>query len=505
MLKHIGSNWTISALRLVTMLWLTPFILECLDADPYGVWVAIVSMTGFLSLFVMGVPMSTVKHIAEHVARGDTEKANRAIGTSAGISFALAGVALIASVPLYFAFERGLLESERWEGLDAATLDQARIAWWIITAQICGGFVMRLPLAIFDAHRDFVTRNLLLGSAIVLRVGLVFGLLSWRPTLTALALCPLGVLLFEWFGAMFLIHRRHAGVRFSVRAFDRSMLREIAGFSLFATLVNVGTMLAFRTDAMIIGAFGDTADITNFDIGNKFFEPLVAVMIAVASVVLPTSTRLDAQGRRSELAAVFLKWSKVCVSIALLVGTYLLVLGPSFLRSWIDIEARDGLDLNESGEVLRVLMVSFLFYLPIRGVALPILLGLGEAKRPAIGLLTMGAVNIALSIYLVQDYGIMGVALGTAIPNVLYAAWVLRDACRALGVSLGGWCAHALGRTVPAALLPAGGLYWLLSERPPTDMFELCLAGVGSVLAFALLWVSFVYRGDPLFRRGAED
>ena len=487
------------------MLWLTPFILECLDAGPYGVWVAIISMTGFLSLFVMGVPMSTVKHIAEHVARGDTGKANRAIGTSAGISFALAGVALIASVPLYFAFERGLLESERWKGLEPATLDQARIAWWIITAQICSGFVMRLPLAIFDAHRDFVTRNLLLGSALVLRVGLIFWLLSWRPTLTALALCPLGILLFEWCGAMLLIRQRHAGIRFSVRAFDRSMLREIVGFSLFATLVNVGTMLAFRTDAMIIGAFGDTADITNFDLGNKFFEPLVAVMIAVASVVLPTSTRLDAQGRRSELAGVFLKWSKVCVSIALLLGTYLLVLGPSFLHSWIGSEAHEGLDLNASGEVLRVLMVSFLFYLPIRGVALPILLGLGEAKRPALGLLSMGVLNIGLSIYLIRDYGIIGVAYGTAVPNVIYAAWVLRETCRELNVSVSAWCAHALGRTVPAALLPAGGLYWLLTERPPTDMFEFCLVGAGSVLVFALLWVSFVYRGDPFFRRGESD
>jgi O-antigen/teichoic acid export membrane protein len=456
-------------------------------------------MTGFLSLFVMGVPMSTVKHIAEHIARGDTEKANRAIGTSAGISFGLAGVALLASGPLYIIFERGLLESERWASLDGETLEQARYAWWIVTAQVCGGFVMRLPLAIFDAHRDFITRNYLLAGALILRVALVLGLLSSQPTIPALALCPLGVLIFEWAGAMLLIRWRHKGIRFSIKSFDRGMLREIIGFSLFAMLVNVGTMLAFRTDAMIIGSFGSAADVTNFDIGNKFFEPLVAIMIAVASVVLPTSTRMAAQGRKDELSGVFMKWSKVCVSIALLVGTYLLVLGPRFLAVWIgpSYEA-------VPGEVLRVLMVSFLFYLPIRGVALPILLGLGEARRPALGLLSMGVLNIGLSIYLIRDYGILGVALGTAIPNVLYAAWVLRETCRALEVSLGEWCAHSLGRAVPAALLPAGGLYWLLTQRPPTDMFELCLAGAGSVLAFALLWVSFVYRGDPDFRRGSE-
>ena len=480
------------------MIWLTPFILDRLGPDSNGVWVTIVSMTGFLSLFVMGVPMSTVKHIAEHLARGDTDKANRAIGTSAGISFGLAGVALCVSAPLYLAFESGLLESERWASLDEETLEHARLAWWIVTAQVCAGFVMRLPLAIFDAHRDFITRNFLLAGALILRVALVLGLLTWRPTITALALCPLGVLIFEWAGAMLLIRWRHKGVRFSIRSFDRNMLREIIGFSLFATLVNVGTMLAFRTDAMIIGSFGNAADVTNFDIGNKFFEPLVAVMIAVASVVLPTSTRMAAQGRREELSGVFMKWSKVCVSISLLVGTYLLILGPNFLSAWVGPNYVD-----EPGDVLRVLMVSFLFYLPVRGVAIPMLLGLGEAKRPALGLLTMGVLNIGLSIYLIHDYGIVGVALGTAIPNVLYAIWVLREACRALEVSVFDWCVHTLGRTVPVALLTGGGLYWLLREHPPESMQELALAGVASVLTFASLWFFFVYRADPDLKRGA--
>ena len=503
MLKHIGSNWTISALRLITMIWLTPFILGRLGTDANGVWVTIVSMTGFLSLFVMGVPMSTVKHIAEHIAREDTDKANRAIGTSAGISLCLAGVALIASGPLYLFFERGLLESERWASLDAETLKQARVAWWIVTAQVCSGFVMRLPLAIFDAHRDFITRNCLLAGAIILRVVLVLTLLSWEPTISALALCPMGVLLFEWVGALLLIRWRHKEVRFSIKSFDRSMLREIVGFSLFATLVNVGTMLAFRTDAMIIGAFGDAASVTDFDIGNKFFEPLVAAMIAVASVVLPTSTRMATQGRKEEIAGVFMKWSKVCVSISLLVGTYLLVLGPRFLAVWIgpSYEA-------EPGEVLRILMVSFLFYLPIRGVALPILLGLGEAKRPALGLLLMGVLNIALSIYLIRDHGIIGVAYGTAIPNILYATWILRETCRELSVDASTWCAHTLGRTLPAAVLPAAALYAILELHPPKDLTELILAGALSTGLFALLWVKFVYRGDPdlqLWSRSKRD
>jgi O-antigen/teichoic acid export membrane protein len=468
------------------MVWLTPFILAALGPEPNGVWITIVSMTGFLSLFVMGVPMSTVKHITEHVARGDTDKANRAIGTSAGISLGLAACALAVSLPLYYAFEGWLLTSDTW-ALDPATLDQARSAWWILTAQVCSAFVMRLPLAIFDAHDDFTTRNLLLTASLALRAALIYALLSRDPSLPSLAYAAVGVQLFEWIGALLLIRLRHKGVRFSLRMFDRSMLRELVGFSFFATLVNVGTMLAFRTDATIIGATLDAADVTNFDIGNKFFEPLVGVMIAVASVVLPTSTRLSTQGRQSELAAIFLKWSKICVTISLLIGTYLLILGPRFLAVWIEPNYE-----QDSGPVLRILMASFLFYLPIRGVALPILLGLGKAKRPALGLLTMGLTNIALSIYLIQDHGILGVAYGTAIPNILYATWILRETCRELQVPLRTWISQTLSRTLPAALLPAAGLSYLLAKHPPTTLTELALAAAASTLVTGILWLTTI-------------
>ena len=71
-------------------------------------------------------------------------------------------------------------------------------------------------------------------------------------------------------------------------------------------------------------------------------------------------------------------------------------------------------------------MVSFLIFLPIRGVALPILMGLGKPGRPAVALLVMGLLNLGLSIALIGPLGLVGVALGTAVPNVLFAGFPCR-------------------------------------------------------------------------------
>src|SRR5439155_21137418 len=46
--------------------------------------------------------------------------------------------------------------------------------------------------------------------------------------------------------------------------------------------------------------------------------------------------------------------------------------------------------------------------LPIRGVALPILMGLGKPRLPTIGFLIAGTVNLVLSILLVRPLGLAG-------------------------------------------------------------------------------------------------
>jgi O-antigen/teichoic acid export membrane protein len=209
-------------------------------------------------------------------------------------------------------------------------------------------------------------------------------------------------------------------------------------------------------------------------------------------VVMPLASAKLARGEHAELRTVLLKWSKVCVSLVFLVGTYLLVLGPEFLDLWI----RDEYD-PESGTLLQILMISFLVFLPIRGVALPILMGLGKPGRPAVALLVMGLLNLGLSIALIGPLGLVGVALGTAVPNVLFAGFVLVAACGELEVSLGEYLRHVLGRALPGMALPVLFLVLLKFGPGVSGLLGVLGSGLGFTALFAACWILFVYRGDP--------
>jgi O-antigen/teichoic acid export membrane protein len=174
-----------------------------------------------------------------------------------------------------------------------------------------------------------------------------------------------------------------------------------------------------------------------------------------------------------------------------LVGIYLLVAGPAFLAWWVGPEFEE-----PSGRVLQVLMLSFLAYLPVRGVALPILLGLGKPKAPTIGLLAMGAVNVVVSLALVASLGIFGVALGTAIPNGLFAVFVLVLACRELSIPIREYVGYVVTRAALGATIPLATLWLFRSTIGLDTLPKLVAAGIVSVATFAIVWLGFVYRGD---------
>lgn len=489
MFKSVASNWILNLLQMAAVLFLSPFIREHLGPGPNGIWVAIVSYTGGLSLLILGVPMASVRAIAQAASLKDEAAERRAISTCLGICLALGACALAVGGLLYVVFQTVVLRGAAGSGLTPEVLDGARIAFAIVALQVACGFAMRLPYGILEAHGDFGLRNVVMAAEVVLRIALTVGLLSWRAELPMLALVLVASMLLEFLGALLVVRWRHPGMRFSLGQFDRASVRPILSFSVFALLLNVGSLLAFRLDGAVITAYLPASAATDFDIGNKFFDPLMQFLIAIGAVIMPAATRLETRGDVGELREVFLSWSRIALSIVLLVGIYLYVLGPAFLGWWQAPEYAE-----RSGPVLRVLTLSFLFYLPVRGVALPVLLGIGKPRAPAIALLAMGLLNLVLSLALVRSQGIFGVALGTAIPNVLFAAYVLRLACRELGVGAREFAARVVLRPLLAALPLFALLLFFQHHHPVQGLAGLLGCGIALVLAAGALWQYWIRR-----------
>jgi O-antigen/teichoic acid export membrane protein len=89
-MRNILSNWGAFAIGAIIQFMMTPFLIRNLGDTQYGIWILIMSFTGFLGLFDFGVIGSVVKYVAEFRAKENDEELNR-VCSGAFYMFVVAG------------------------------------------------------------------------------------------------------------------------------------------------------------------------------------------------------------------------------------------------------------------------------------------------------------------------------------------------------------------------------------------------------------------------------
>lgn len=484
MLRNVGSNWVLTILTVVVSYVLTPFVLHALGKEGYGTWTLVNAMTGYIGLAALGVPMACVRYLAQHVSLKQWPEANQVIATCAGLYLMLGGVALLIGGGFSAAF--------MYYDIPPSYRFDADIAFGMMIVYVALSFFTFLPEGIMYAHHDFVPRNLVRIAGVILRLVLTLTLLRLHPSLAFLAAIQLIGLAFDFFTSLAIIRLRYSNIRIDLRLFDWVMLRRVLSFSLFVLLLAAGARLSFETDALVIGAILGVAAIPAYTFANSLIVYLVEFIVGIAAVVTPMATALSSQQKDEELREMFLKWSKGAVSITIAAGLFLIVLGPRFIGWWIGPEFE-----GSSGGVLQVLTLSCFVFMPARGVAVPILMGLGIVRPPTIAFLVAGVMNLLMSALLARPFGLMGVAIGTAVPNVLYAVYMIAVTCRVLHLTPFAYARYVIPRAAVGALPMAALLVWFKAVLDVSTLPGLAAAGVAMVVAFGIVWVLFVYRDDP--------
>lgn len=485
MILSVWSNWLLTLLTVGVIYVLLPFNIHHIGEEAYGSWVLITSITGYLQLLTLGAPMAALRYIARYAAEKDEAKLNQAVGTFAGLFLMAGAVSLLIGLALLLVFN--LI----WH-VPPEMLGEVRWTFGLVVLCVSAGFIQLLPYGIMAAHHDFGLRNSIMGGAAILRLVLTMLLVKLYPHISALGLATLGILLFEMSISWVIVRRRYPNIHISLSHFDWTMLKNILAFSLFVLVLNMGSQLSYQTDSLVIGGFRPLSDIPQYTVANTLTLYLVEFVAAIAVVVMPTATRLHTAHDMNGLRVIFLKWSKITFSLTLLSGTFILVLGPRFLAWWLGADFE-----GPAGEVLRILMLSYLVFLPVRGVAQPILMGIGKPKLPSIAFVIAGLLNLLLSLWWVRDYGLAGVAWGTAVPNILLAFAMLYFTCKELELSLGTYFSQVIWRPMVGSIPGFALLYWALNTFDVSGLLHLVTWGLALVAVFGVVWLGFVYEGDP--------
>ncbi len=481
----VWMNWIVSVGAILTTYILLPFNIHHLGNEAYGTWLLVNSVTGYLALLALGAPMATLRFVAQFAAQDDHGQLDEALGTFAGLYVAMGCAAIVVGGLLFLGFEAVY-------DIPGQIAAQAKVAFAGVVLCVAIGFIQQLPYGVMAAYQDFGVRSALMGGALIVRLVGNLVIVSEWPSITALAALNLLVSLFEASAGWVVLRRRYPGLSVRLSRFTISMLRRVFSFSVFVVLLNLGVQLSYQTDALVIGKFMPVSTIPYYTVPNSLMLYLLEFVAAIAVVVMPNATALHAKGSERELQGLFLKWSKVTFSIGLAAGCIVLVFGPRLVGWWVGSEFE-----APAGLVLRILMVSLIVFLPARGVAQAVLMGIGQPAAPSIAVVVAGLLNLVLSLLWVRPYGLAGVAWGTAVPTILLGGYMIAHTCKAIGLRAGLFLRHVALRPLLGAvlgLLVAGVTYRLFDPRALAPLIASCaLTGV------AMLWIgaAVVYRGDP--------
>ncbi|HEV8356813.1 MAG TPA: polysaccharide biosynthesis C-terminal domain-containing protein [Gemmatimonadales bacterium] len=487
MARSVLSNWVLFGFNAVVGFLLSPFVVHHLGNTQYGLWTLLGSIVGYLGLLDFGVRGAVTWHVARFVGAGDYRAVERHVAVAMRLYFIIGGAVLLGSILLAASVHR--LTSIPPELLGPAraalVLTGAALAVSLI-AGVFGGLVIGFER--FDLANG---ADLAIG---LLRVAGVVATLSAGYGIVALALVQLGVAILRG-GVQFALARFVAReVSIGLGYWNATAASGFLKFGVISTALQVGTLLAFYTDSIVISAFLPVALVAYFAIGSSLTQYMREIVSGLSFVMTPRVSALAGGGATGEVGELFLVVGRLAVLVVLPMAITLFVRGGTFIGLWMGTSY-----IALSGQVLRILVLAVPFS-AARQVATATVMGLARHQGLVPAVVAEGLANVAISVALVGPWALAGVAWGTTIPNLavsaLFLPWYLK---RHLGVPPSRMATELLVRPFVAMLPFALATVYVEHAWRPQSLAVFFLQ-VGLTLAAALGGVVAVGL-TPLERR----
>jgi len=488
-IKNISSNWFSLGINVVTGIIVSPFIVHRLGDTANGIWVLIFSVTGYYGLFDLGIRSSVVRYVSKFTATREDEELAKVVNTSL-FSYSCIGLATLL-LTLVLAFNVDHI----FRRVPLDMLPTARLLLLMVGASVAINF----PLGVFGGFLEGLQRFYILSwtniVATLARTVLIFVLLGRGYGLVMLAFITIILPLIAAIVRAFLALRLRP-VPIGLRYVEKGTFRRIANYSSSTFLIMVAGRLKFKSDEVVIGTMMSAAAITYFSIGNRIVDYAGQVVTTLAQVFVPMSSQSEAKGDLNRLRKIFVVGNRVCAFIIFPICATLLILGKSIIQVWMGKKY-----VAASYPVLAIMIcVCTLWW--SQSASGRVLFGISKHGTWAKITLIEGIANLILSIALIPHYGIVGDALGTAIPLAFSTIYFMpRHVSKLLGIRVRTFLQEAY--VLPLLLtLPLVATFLLLQQWfIPHNYRQLGLQLLigGTVYGVCLLWA---YRGNRAFQTG---
>jgi O-antigen/teichoic acid export membrane protein len=414
--KNIVISFLIRSLSISINLSVVSLALNYVNPVQYGIWLTITSIISWFTYFDFGMGNGLRNKLANAVAFEEYDKAKKYVSTTYAIFTIIA-----ASFFILFCLINPYINWNAILNVPSSVHENIHLVLLILLGTLCIQFIVQLINTVLNAVQEtakaeFVTLLAQLGMLITLVVLKFTTNGSLRILIIALNIVPLAVI---FLAGLFFYSSRHKLIAPSLKSIDFSYVKSILNLGGIFFLIQMGSMILFQTDNIIITRVLGPEAVTKFNVTYKLYSVITVVFSIIAVPYWSAFTEAWAKKDYQWISGSIRRLREVWLFTSFVVVPVFFLLSKFFFKIWLPPNLNINLPLSISMAlyVISSSCLSFSCYF---------LYGIGKLRVLLILYLLIAITNVPLGIIMGKALGIEGVILANVVAFVLMSIvlWV---------------------------------------------------------------------------------
>ncbi len=436
--------------NIVIAFFLMPFIIHSLGDRMYGLWMVIGSFLGFYWLFDFGLGSAIQRYVSRAIGKEDYKEANLVINSSLFLFL------IIGLFTLFISFVVSFISPLFMKNIAEVVIFRQVII--VLGCSFAIGLPMRVFSGILTAHLRYDLNTIVTMSKLLIRTILVVIFLKKGYGVLALALITFISDIISYFFAFIFAKKIAKYIVLSKTLVDKTKIKSLFKYSIFTFIAQIADKLRFNIDNFIIAAFVGLNFVTVYSIASRLIQYFMNFIVSAVGLMIPVFSQYESKGDYNSIRKKFILVTKLSSYLSVLIGGTVILFGKVFIERWM------GKDYLSAYPLLVVLVIPIIIAL-MQSPSIQLLYGISKHKFFAISNSVEGVANLILSLILVQKFGLMGVAFGTAIPMIIIKLFVQPVyTCKAIKLSVWKYYFEIVFSILLKSLIGFIGFWWIIKS-----------------------------------------
>ncbi|MDY6915693.1 MAG: oligosaccharide flippase family protein [Candidatus Cloacimonadota bacterium] len=406
-------NYALFIVTFITAIFTTRILFLGLGEVAYGFWVLVWSIFGYSLLLDFGFGTSVKKYTAEVIVTKDYKVYNKQISTVFSTYTVMSIIIIIATVILQSHLQ------EIFKFPPDANLHYYRKVFVFLGI----GVALTFPTGTFQEilnglNKIYIGHSVKIVRQVINVLG-IWLIIKFNYGLIFIAIFSVLINFFTNIILAYFSYKLLPKLKIRLTNFDFSMLKEVISFSFFAYLVMFANIIIHKTDQIVLGIMLGVSAVAIYQVGSRISDILNRVSGQFQASLTPIAATLFKDKQYQRLQDILLRSNKLITFIVVINFIILTVLAKPILYVWLEINDPRAL------QVAYIMNISVLLLIIFRSGSSKVLLMTGHHKFLSKVAVVESFLNVGFSILFIKLMGIIGVAFGTLLPNIIISLFFI--------------------------------------------------------------------------------